>query len=94
MSGGTGMGALGLGRGAIGGAWPAPDGSPLGWGKADDGESVAVDLHQRHLGDVPLGEAAELRYVCEEFVAEGLIRAYGRSAEDPVAPKGPKPTWC
>ncbi|MGW0789626.1 aldo/keto reductase [Streptomyces sp. NPDC002911] len=42
-----------------------------------------VDLYQLHLGDTPLDEAAELRDACEEFVAEGLIRAYGWSTDDP-----------
>lgn len=158
------VGALGFGCWAIGGEWSAPDGSPLGWGKVDDDESVAairraldlgvtffdtadvygaghservlgralagrrdeaviatkwgnlfdertrtmdgadrspayarealiaslrrlgtdrVDLYQLHLGDTPLGEAAELRDACEEFVAEGLIRAYAWSTDDP-----------
>ncbi|MFD6276105.1 aldo/keto reductase [Streptomyces sp. NPDC060209] len=158
------MGALGFGCWAIGGEWSAPDGSPLGWGKVDDDESVAairraldlgvtffdtadvygaghservlgralagrrdeavvatkwgnlfdgrtrtmggadrspayarealtaslrrlgtdrIDLYQLHLGDTPLDEAAELRDACEEFVAEGLIRAYGWSTDDP-----------
>ena len=157
-------GALGFGCWAIGGEWSAPDGSPLGWGKVDDDESVAairraldlgvtffdtadvygaghservlgralagrrdevviatkwgnlfdertrtmdgadrtpgyarealvaslrrlgtdrVDLYQLHLGDTPPDQAAELRDACEEFVAEGLIRAYGWSTDDP-----------
>ncbi|MFF9686111.1 aldo/keto reductase [Streptomyces sp. NPDC014623] len=42
-----------------------------------------VDLCQLHLGDTPLDEAAELRDACEEFVAEGLIRAYAWSTDDP-----------
>lgn len=42
-----------------------------------------VDLYQLHLGDTPLDEAAELRDACEEFVAEGLIRAYAWSTDDP-----------
>ncbi|MDX3058013.1 aldo/keto reductase [Streptomyces sp. NE06-03E] len=162
--GGFEAGALGFGCWAIGGEWSAPDGSPLGWGKVDDDESVAavrraldlgvtffdtadvygaghservlgralagrrdeaviatkwgnlfdertrtmdgadtspayarqalvaslrrlgtdrIDLYQLHLGDTPLDEAAELRDACEEFVAEGLIRAYGWSTDDP-----------
>ncbi|OKI96170.1 aldo/keto reductase [Streptomyces sp. CB02058] len=161
---GIGTGALGLGCWAIGGEWSTPDGSPLGWGRVDDEESVAavrralelgvrffdtadvygaghservlgkalagrrdeaviatkwgnlfdertrtmdgadrspgyarealiaslrrlgtdrIDLFQLHLGDVPLDEAAELREACEGFVAEGLIRAYGWSTDDP-----------
>ncbi|MFC8227177.1 aldo/keto reductase [Streptomyces sp. NPDC057287] len=158
------VGALGFGCWAIGGEWSTPDGSPLGWGKVDDEESVAairraldlgvrffdtadvygaghservlgralagrrdeavvatkwgnlfderartmdgadrspayarralvaslrrlgtdrIDLFQLHLGDTPLDEAAELRDACEGFVAEGLIRAYGWSTDDP-----------
>ena len=42
-----------------------------------------IDLYQLHLGDTPLAEAAELRDACEEFVAEGLIRSYGWSTDDP-----------
>ncbi|MDQ0796678.1 aldo/keto reductase [Streptomyces sp. B1I3] len=42
-----------------------------------------IDLYQLHLGDTPLDEAAELREACEGFVAEGLIRAYGWSTDDP-----------
>ncbi|MER5550828.1 aldo/keto reductase [Streptomyces sp. NPDC002793] len=42
-----------------------------------------IDLYQLHLGDTPPDEAAELRDACEEFVAEGLIRAYGWSTDDP-----------
>ncbi|MYQ39928.1 Predicted oxidoreductase [Streptomyces sp. LamerLS-316] len=162
--GGFEAGALGFGCWAIGGEWSAPDGSPLGWGKVDDEESVAavrraldlgvtffdtadvygaghservlgralagrrdeaviatkwgnlfdertrtmdgadtspayarkaliaslrrlgtdrIDLYQLHLGDTSLAEAAELRDACEEFVADGLIRAYGWSTDDP-----------
>ncbi|WP_069172589.1 aldo/keto reductase [Streptomyces griseus] len=158
------VGALGLGCWAIGGEWSAPDGSPLGWGRVDDEESVAavrqalelgvrffdtadvygaghservlgralagrrdeavvatkwgnlfdertrvmdgadrspayarealvaslrrlgtdrIDLFQLHLGDTPPEEAAALREACEGFVAEGLIRAYGWSTDDP-----------
>ncbi|MCX4535450.1 aldo/keto reductase [Streptomyces sp. NBC_00841] len=43
-----------------------------------------IDLYQLHLSDAPLDEAAELREVCEEFVAEGLILAYAWSTDDPV----------
>ncbi|WP_406462016.1 aldo/keto reductase [Streptomyces sp. NBC_00111] len=158
------VGALGFGCWAIGGEWSTPDGSPLGWGKVDDEESVAairraldlgvrffdtadvygaghservlgralagrrdeavvatkwgnlfderartmdgadrspayarrallaslrrlgtdrIDLFQLHLGDTPSDEAAELREACEGFVAEGLIRAYAWSTDDP-----------
>ncbi|KPC84589.1 aldo/keto reductase [Streptomyces sp. NRRL S-4] len=162
--GGIEVSALGFGCWAIGGEWSTPDGSPLGWGKVDDDESVTairraldlgvtffdtadvygaghservlgralagrrddvvvatkwgnlfdertrvmdgadrspeyarealiaslrrlgtdrVDLYQLHLGDTQFDEAAELRDACEEFVAEGLIRAYGWSTDDP-----------
>lgn len=157
--------ALGFGCWAIGGEWQAADGSPLGWGKVDDEESVRavrraldlgvtffdtadtygaghservlgralgkrrddvvlatkwgnvfdadtrtltghddtpayarraltaslarlgtdhVDLYQLHLSDLDPGRAAELRDLCEEFVAEGLIRAYAWSTDDPA----------
>ncbi|MFI5634332.1 aldo/keto reductase [Streptomyces sp. NPDC051664] len=42
-----------------------------------------IDVYQLHLGDVPLDEATELREVCEDFVREGLIRAYAWSTDDP-----------
>ncbi|MER7051485.1 MULTISPECIES: aldo/keto reductase [unclassified Streptomyces] len=42
-----------------------------------------VDLYQLHLGDVDPQRAAELRDVCEEFVREGLVRAYAWSTDDP-----------
>ncbi|RKN12151.1 aldo/keto reductase [Streptomyces radicis] len=42
-----------------------------------------LDLYQFHVNQGPLDAAAELREVCEEFVAEGLIRAYGWSTDDP-----------
>ncbi|MEU2623886.1 aldo/keto reductase [Streptomyces sp. NPDC007157] len=43
-----------------------------------------VDLYQLHLSDADPARAAELRDVCEELVAEGLIRAYGWSTDDPA----------
>lgn len=43
-----------------------------------------VDLYQLHLSDADPQRAAELRDTCEEFVREGLIRAYAWSTDDPV----------
>ncbi|MEU6554841.1 aldo/keto reductase [Streptomyces sp. NPDC046915] len=43
-----------------------------------------VDLYQLHLSDLDTGRAAELRDLCEEFVAEGLVRAYAWSTDDPA----------
>ncbi|MFC8430869.1 aldo/keto reductase [Streptomyces sp. NPDC057253] len=43
-----------------------------------------VDLYQLHLSDLDPALAAELRDACEEFVAEGLIRAYAWSTDDPA----------
>ncbi|MGW2642478.1 aldo/keto reductase [Streptomyces sp. NPDC001348] len=43
-----------------------------------------VDLYQLHLSDADLGRAAELRDLCEEFVKEGLVRAYAWSTDDPA----------
>lgn len=43
-------GALGFGCWAIGGEWSTPDGSPLGWGAVDDGESVAAIHRALDLG--------------------------------------------
>jgi aryl-alcohol dehydrogenase-like predicted oxidoreductase len=42
-----------------------------------------VDLYQLHISDVDPARAAELRDQCEEFVREGLIRAYAWSTDDP-----------
>lgn len=42
-----------------------------------------VDLYQLHLSNAPLDQAAELRDACEELVAEGLVRAYAWSTDDP-----------
>jgi aryl-alcohol dehydrogenase-like predicted oxidoreductase len=43
-----------------------------------------VDLYQLHLSDADPERAAELRDTCEEFVKEGLIRAYAWSTDDPA----------
>jgi aryl-alcohol dehydrogenase-like predicted oxidoreductase len=43
-----------------------------------------VDLYQLHLSDAHPARAAELRDVCEEFVSEGLVRAYAWSTDDPA----------
>ncbi|MEV6169628.1 aldo/keto reductase [Streptomyces sp. NPDC051954] len=43
-----------------------------------------VDLYQLHLSDADPDKAAELRDMCEEFVAEGLIRSYAWSTDDPA----------
>ncbi|MDH6216597.1 aldo/keto reductase [Streptomyces pseudovenezuelae] len=43
-----------------------------------------VDLYQLHLSDADPRRAAELRDQCEEFVREGLIRAYAWSTDDPA----------
>ncbi|WP_328746812.1 aldo/keto reductase [Streptomyces sp. NBC_00285] len=43
-----------------------------------------IDLYQLHLSDLDPAYAAELRDACEEFVSEGLIRAYAWSTDDPA----------
>ncbi|MFD5079403.1 aldo/keto reductase [Streptomyces sp. NPDC058371] len=43
-----------------------------------------VDLYQLHISDAEPDRAAELRDTCEEFVREGLIRAYAWSTDDPA----------
>lgn len=43
-----------------------------------------VDLYQLHLADADAGRAAVLRDACEELVAEGLLRAYAWSTDDPA----------
>jgi aryl-alcohol dehydrogenase-like predicted oxidoreductase len=42
-----------------------------------------IDLYQLHISDAEPERAAELRDTCEEFVREGLIRAYAWSTDDP-----------
>lgn len=42
-----------------------------------------VDLYQLHISDADPERAAQLRDACEEFVREGLIRAYAWSTDDP-----------
>ena len=42
-----------------------------------------IDLYQLHLGGLPLGRAQEVADTLEGLVAEGLIRAYGWSTDDP-----------
>ncbi|WP_028810018.1 aldo/keto reductase [Streptomyces sp. 351MFTsu5.1] len=43
-----------------------------------------IDLYQFHISDADPERAAELRDTCEEFVREGLIRAYAWSTDDPA----------
>jgi aryl-alcohol dehydrogenase-like predicted oxidoreductase len=43
-----------------------------------------VDLYQLHISDADPEQAAELRDLCEEFVREGLVRAYAWSTDDPA----------
>ncbi|TLS47406.1 aldo/keto reductase [Streptomyces montanus] len=42
-----------------------------------------VDLYQLHISEADVERAAQLRDSCEEFVREGLIRAYAWSTDDP-----------
>ncbi|MFW6690029.1 aldo/keto reductase [Streptomyces sp. MAR4 CNX-425] len=42
-----------------------------------------VDLYQLHIADAEPEAAAALRETCEDFVREGLIRAYAWSTDDP-----------
>ncbi|MDN0194581.1 aldo/keto reductase [Streptomyces sp. S.PNR 29] len=42
-----------------------------------------IDLYQLHLSDADPERAAALRDTCEEFVREGLVRAYAWSTDDP-----------
>ncbi|MDT0321849.1 aldo/keto reductase [Streptomyces millisiae] len=43
-----------------------------------------VDLYQLHISDADPERAARLRDTCEEFVRDGLIRAYAWSTDDPA----------
>jgi aryl-alcohol dehydrogenase-like predicted oxidoreductase len=42
-----------------------------------------IDLYQLHIGDMPLERVDETIATLEDLVAEGLIRAYGWSTDDP-----------
>jgi aryl-alcohol dehydrogenase-like predicted oxidoreductase len=42
-----------------------------------------IDLYQLHIGDLPAAQAPEVLSTLEQLVAEGLIRAYGWSTDDP-----------
>jgi len=42
-----------------------------------------LDLYQLHVSDASAEEGERLRDACEELVAEGLIRAYAWSTDDP-----------
>jgi aryl-alcohol dehydrogenase-like predicted oxidoreductase len=42
-----------------------------------------IDLYQLHLGDLPPGQAQEVAGTLEQLVADGLIRGYGWSTDDP-----------
>ncbi len=43
-----------------------------------------IDLYQLHLSDYDPVAAAEVRDALEELVADGLVRAYGWSTDDPA----------
>jgi aryl-alcohol dehydrogenase-like predicted oxidoreductase len=42
-----------------------------------------IDLYQLHLGDLSATQAQEMAGTLEELVADGLVRAYGWSTDDP-----------
>jgi len=42
-----------------------------------------IDLYQLHPGDLPAAQALEVGGTLEELVAEGLIRCYGWSTDEP-----------
>src|SRR5262249_2405884 len=42
-----------------------------------------IDLYQLHVGDLPAAQAEEVASTLDELVADGLIRAYGWSTDDP-----------
>lgn len=46
-----------------------------------------IDLYQFHVGDYPPGKAAEVRDILEVLVAEGKIRWYGWSTDNPEGAK-------
>jgi aryl-alcohol dehydrogenase-like predicted oxidoreductase len=47
--------------------------------------SDRIDLYQLHLGELPDDQAAEVFDALEELAADGLVRAYGWSTDDPAA---------
>jgi len=64
------------------------DGSPahLRWAVRESLRRLAtdrIDVYQLHLNGLALDEAADLVPVCEELVAEGLVRTYGWSTDNP-----------
>jgi aryl-alcohol dehydrogenase-like predicted oxidoreductase len=42
-----------------------------------------IDLYQLHIADLPAGQAPEVVGTLEQLVADGLIRGYGWSTDDP-----------
>jgi aryl-alcohol dehydrogenase-like predicted oxidoreductase len=42
-----------------------------------------IDLYQLHIGDLPPGQAPEVLGTLDQLVADGLVRAYGWSTDDP-----------
>jgi aryl-alcohol dehydrogenase-like predicted oxidoreductase len=42
-----------------------------------------IDLYQLHVGDLPADQAQEVAGALEDLVADGLIRGYGWSTDDP-----------
>ncbi|MGH3186627.1 MAG: aldo/keto reductase [Streptosporangiaceae bacterium] len=42
-----------------------------------------IDLYQLHLGGLPAAEAREVAGTLEDLVADGMIRSYGWSTDDP-----------
>jgi aryl-alcohol dehydrogenase-like predicted oxidoreductase len=42
-----------------------------------------IDLYQLHIGDLPPGQAPEVLGTLDQLVADGLIRVYGWSTDDP-----------
>jgi aryl-alcohol dehydrogenase-like predicted oxidoreductase len=64
------------------------DGSPahLRWAVRESLRRLGtdrIDVYQLHINGLALDEAADLVPVCEELVAEGLVRTYGWSTDNP-----------
>jgi aryl-alcohol dehydrogenase-like predicted oxidoreductase len=64
------------------------DGSPahLRWAVRESLRRLGtdrIDVYQLHINGLPLDQAADLVPVCEELVAEGLVRTYGWSTDNP-----------
>src|SRR5256886_7230287 len=62
---------------------PLPDALPILTASLRRLDTDCVDVYQLHINELPVAEASDLVGACEDLVAEGLIRTYGWSTDDP-----------